>query len=569
MRIYDPKNIYTPDEVRQALTANVRDWDFRFERLSSGNVLLGDLEHVTDGVVENNALADIKRTMKFSIRDDSGVNFNSDRIKPYARLKMDALNEPDITTVANAELTLGTTSAFTVTPAVGYEGGVGIVRNAGATHAQMYSSATFGRTALASDGSSAIYSAMVKLPAAAPSPSIIGFVIGATSTTAGYQVMIDNRNGTTSSGGLQIRENQSTTGAVGVTVPGGVVDKWLYLTAQWTPTSIIASLYAEDRVTLLATVTMTDSTIVSGAFGPYGYNGGIVDSLQYTVTPPTRPGYVEWPLGVFLLSSPSRSYRAGALVLRDVQAYDQLLVLRDDRVSDRYTVNAGTNYVTAINTLVAGMGFTLNLTPTTKTLPVARDWDPGTTRLEILNELLGAINYESAFFDEDGVLIGRPYISPADRASEYTYAANGDSLLAGDILQTLDLFAIPNKWTIVVSNADQVPIVSTYTNNSVTSPTSVPNRGRIIADFRTEQDAADQATLDAMVARLAFEASQVYEYVEFDTPLMPVHQNADVYSLDIDGLDINASYSEHTWSLPLQAGSTMSHKVRRVVTVAN
>lgn len=372
MRLFDPAGVYTPTEVISALEgrSGVRNLVFRFERLNAQNKLIGEIQHVADAEVSNNALADIKRTFSFSVSDDQPINYLSDRIKPYAGIRM----------------------------------------------------------------------------------------------------------------------------------PDG--------------------------------------------------------------------GYVWWSLGVFLMSSPSRPYRAGGLIMRDVDAYDQLLVLRDDKVTDRYTIAAGTNYITAINSLVSGLGFTVNATPTTKTLPVARDWDPGTSRLEILNELLTAVNYESAFFDEEGTLVCRPYKSPADRASEYTYVTGPYSLIGGEVEQTIDLFAIPNKWTVVVSNADQTPISATYTNSSVSSPTSTVNRGRTIVDFRTEQDIADQATLNAFVARLAFEASQVYEIIEFETPLMPVHQNGDVYSLDIPGMDVLATYSEHTWSLPLQVGAMMGHKIRRVVTVS-
>jgi hypothetical protein len=86
-------------------------------------------------------------------------------------------------------------------------------------------------------------------------------------------------------------------------------------------------------------------------------------------------------------------------------------------------------------------------------------------------------------------------------------------------------------------------------------------------DFRTEQNAPDQVTLDAQAERLAFEASQVYEVIEFNTALMPIHQNADVYDLIIDGLVIDSKYSEHTWSMELSNGSTMKHKVRKVTAV--
>lgn len=278
-------------------------------------------------------------------------------------------------------------------------------------------------------------------------------------------------------------------------------------------------------------------------------------------------GRVEWPLGVFLLATPERSLdQLPAIVHREVTAYDQLLVLRDEAISDRYSIATGTAYTTAIATLVAA--FTYAITPSALTLPVVMEWEPGTTKLRILNDLLAAINYESAWFDESGQLICRPYLSPAERAAEYDYTTDDKvSVITGRVTQTLDLFSVPNKWVLIKSEPDQAAIVGTYTNTSPSSPTSTVSRGRTITDVRTEQDAADGATLTAKAARLGFESSQVFEGLTFQTAAMPMHSNADVLNLNVPGLAVNGKYSEHSWELPLEAGAKMSHVVRRVVVV--
>lgn len=276
-------------------------------------------------------------------------------------------------------------------------------------------------------------------------------------------------------------------------------------------------------------------------------------------------GFVEWPLGVFLLATPTRDMNDARVVARDVDAYDQLLVLTQDKVGDRYSIAAGTLYTTAIATLVFGLASAI--VPSTLVMPVAMEWEPGTTKLRILNDLLAAINYESAWFNEQGTLICRPYLSPTTRPVEYTYSADEGSVITGGVGQTLDLFDVPNKWVLVVSEADRAPLTSTITNTSPTSPTSTVSRGRTIVDFRNGEDAADQTTLDAKAARYAFEASQVYESVKFTTLAMPMHSNADVIGLNLPGLAIDAKYSEQSWSLDLEPGAKMEHSARRVVAV--
>lgn len=448
-----------------------------------------------------------------------------------------------------------------------------------------------------------------------------------------------------------------------------------------------------------------------------------------------RSGYVEWPLGVFVLSSPSRTMVDGNTVRRSVEGYDQLVTLREDSFDYRYSVSAGTKYTEAINavlqttmvpqnipftdaawaisasssilsessaelgheTMAQNMatefgsialtnfsmsakfsGLTsysefaiyapndyigwlhddsgqtdriiahfnnelwsanyssiahaylrireagsyiyfetssdgttwvqraaavhripanasvqayigvdnqsiktritnfkllasrlpkISLVGSDKILPTALDWEPGKSKLTIINDLLGAINYESAYYDEDGVFVGKPYISPAQRSAEFKYATDASSVITGNVNQTADLFGIPNKIIVAVSEPDRPPIVGTFVNSNPLSPTSTVSRGRTIVDFRTEQNAPDQITLDAQAARIGFEASQVYEVIEFVTAAMPIHENGDVFDLEIDGLEINDKYSEQSWSLQLESGATMTHRVRRVVNV--
>lgn len=300
---------------------------------------------------------------------------------------------------------------------------------------------------------------------------------------------------------------------------------------------------------------------------------GVINFLQDRIKPWIRvhiapygdDDWVEWPQGVFLLSSPSRNADPTDTVIRDVEAYDANQVFLDDLVTDRYTVTAGTAYTTAISTLLGSID--KNITFSASTLPTAKDWDPGTSKLKIINELLSAVNYESLSFDENGTAIVKPYVAPSTRAEEYTYADNEDSVIIPQVEQTLDLFSVANRWVLVVSDPDRSVLTSTYTNTDPSSPTSTISRQRTIVDFRTEQDAADQTALDAKAARLAFEASQIYETIEFSTAIMPFHSGNDVYRINYDALAVSAKYSEHTWAMNLEEGTTMKHRARRVVTV--
>lgn len=279
-------------------------------------------------------------------------------------------------------------------------------------------------------------------------------------------------------------------------------------------------------------------------------------------------GWAEWPQGVFLLSTPPRKSDSYGMVTREVTAYDQLQVLLDDKTATRTTIAAGTNYITAVKAQLETAGITkYNLTPTSATLPTPRDWDPGTSRLQIINDLLGAINYKSLYFDENGTAVARPYVSPALRASEYTYQDNDQSVIFQDAEQSLDLFAIPNLWVATCSEPDRDPLTSTYTNTNADSPTSTVSRGRTIMADPISVEAADQTSLDAIVARAAYEASQVYEQATFYSGIMPMHGEHDCLTFVFSALGLSAKYTESSWSFELKAGARMTHNVRRVVSI--
>jgi len=274
--------------------------------------------------------------------------------------------------------------------------------------------------------------------------------------------------------------------------------------------------------------------------------------------------YVEFPQGTFLLSSPKRSSSRAGLVTREVEGFDGLQIWNDDAVSTRYSLAAGTNIVTAVK---AFLGATADVPAHSGVLVAAKEWDPGTSKLRIINDLLQMINYNTLAYGTMGYPFTTAYVSPSLRGEEYVYADDTTSTFLPDMEQELDIFRIPNKWTRVVSEPDQPVLTSTYTNANPASLTSTIRRGRTILDFQLEEEAVTQAVLDDKVARIAFESSQLYEQVPFETGLMPIHSGNDVFHLRYANLAIDAKYSEVSWEMPLALDATMTHQIRRVVSL--
>lgn len=276
-------------------------------------------------------------------------------------------------------------------------------------------------------------------------------------------------------------------------------------------------------------------------------------------------GWVDFPLGVFLLSSPTRRDEV-ASVHRNIEAYDQTLILRDDKFLDRYTLLEGAPfYGSIIDILTSANIATYNIEQTDKLLPRTIEFEPGTPKLEAINSLLGMLNYTPIFVDEEGYFTARLYVSPAERAADYIYFDDKDSVIFGGVEEELDTLNVPNVFYVVRSNEEEAPLTSIYINDKEDSPTSTVNRNRQIVDRRELDDIADQQALDSYTQRIAFEASQVYGRINFETRLMPFHSYANVLQFRYEGLNINDKYLELSWEMDLKVGGRMKHELRQVV----
>lgn len=605
------QNGYSYDEVVEVLTGknSIREWTFRYELLDSLNRYVGTLKDVVDCRVSQNALADVKRTAKMTVKDDPSVDWLNVRVKPWARLRMplDArqltqvietipaknvwwrLNGPEATDSSgnNRDATTSTGVLFEQPSILGtgqksVELGSGDdlkIANGNATPVGGRVSVMFFISGVGNETPGQSVFDNILVGEATPDPD---YAIKVTMGTLPIRGAIPFRNRAirvevstgsgicvfetgsdayvqgnvtshiafswSSGGGIVIyvngervptvySENPTVTGTVGYGFPGWHLGSG---NTRWYSEVVVA-----DTVFNPATVReVYQAGMVTGKFGP--------------------ANYVEWPQGVFIPITPNRHIGSGSTVTRDVDLYDPLLQYDDDKVSARYTVTAGTNYITKIVELL-GASTPQLVTASSKTLPAAKEWEPGTSKLSIINDLLGALNYEALWFDETGRAICAPYVAPGDMPVEWRYATDQSSVIMPGVDHTLDLFNVPNKWVLTVSEADRAILTATYTNSNVNSPTSTVNRGRTIVDYRTETEAADQATLNAKVLRLAQEASQVYESVEFDTGIMPFHGHRDSLEIAYPALGVTDFYNEQTWEMDMKAGGTMSHRVRKVV----
>ena len=295
-----------------------------------------------------------------------------------------------------------------------------------------------------------------------------------------------------------------------------------------------------------------------------------IDFLSERIRPSmclkTNTGIVHYPLGVFLMSSPKRKAGTG-FVGRGIECYDKCQILSDDKFDTRYRIPAGTNYIGAVSSILSSAGITdAQLTVSNKTLAADLEFDMGTSKLDAVNALLKALNYNNIYADANGKLVAKEYEDPILRPAETTYATNSKSIIFDGAEEELDIFNAPNKIIRYLETADRDVMIATVVNNDPLSKLSTVSRGRTIVDVDRVTDIADQATLEAYTQREAAE-KKIYQKIIFETAAMPNHESLDCLYIINKDLNVQGKYIELSWHLDMQVGGHMRHICRRAVSI--
>lgn len=284
---------------------------------------------------------------------------------------------------------------------------------------------------------------------------------------------------------------------------------------------------------------------------------------------------VRFDLGVYVLTTPIYD-KSSVTPQYDVTGYDKNYLLNNP-IGDTYTVPAGTNYVTAVQTMIAAAGATNSLiTPTNLTLPsdmvFPLDYDnTGTLWIDAINQLLAAIYYDLIWCDQIGRYRSGPTALLTTRAPEWQFdsrSANMKSIVAADsTTETNDVWGIPNHWVFIQNGLTVAPVegVGKYTvDNFVTGPSSQMSLGRQVNAVYF-YDAADQPTL--MQLGNAKVAVDMADKAEFDINTAPIYLagNLDVISYvdDATPAAVPQKFVASTFTLPLD-GSDMTWQWERV-----
>lgn len=265
-------------------------------------------------------------------------------------------------------------------------------------------------------------------------------------------------------------------------------------------------------------------------------------------------GYT-WPLGVFLYSSPKRTYTDSGTTI-SVELLGKLSILSEACTQYPYSVPANTAVVPLVKKLIEAQGETnIVATDKQKFLRSAMVWDAGTSYLKIINDLLDAINYWGLYTDGSGAFCITPYVLPEDRGLSWMFVAGENCLHTAEWTREQDILGVPNE-VILVGNAtgggsdseDKRVLTGVARNENPDSPYSYQSRGRWITHTETGVEADSTGTLFAKAQRKLQELSAPVGKIDIKNAPLPLEPNQ-VVLFDSQGHRAKATIQEIKYTL--------------------
>lgn len=296
----------------------------------------------------------------------------------------------------------------------------------------------------------------------------------------------------------------------------------------------------------------------------FDYSAAGIDFLADRLRPVVVINGVDYPLGIYVITTETKT-RADNVSGCGIEGYSLLYLAQRKKIEERLYIAAGANYITEITKLLVSCGISdIESDATDYTFATAReDWDIGTPVLDIVNQLLSEISYNSAWVDLAGTVRLTKYAQPTISAVDHVYSSGEFSMIEDYYEITSDRYEKCNVFRVTCENPElDSPLVAVSVNDSADNPYSTANVGRILYTERVD-NTPSLAALQAYADKLKYQSYQTTEKIKFRTAIVPEHAAFDVVALDLG--DAAGIYAETEWVLPIMTGGTMEHTARRVI----
>lgn len=294
-------------------------------------------------------------------------------------------------------------------------------------------------------------------------------------------------------------------------------------------------------------------------------NAHWADELDYntdTLLPVIVTGNERKEVGEYIVTA-SRRVSDGLSVQYHLTGFDLTYRAKKGRIEQRIFFEKGARYTDAISQLLVRAGIINHLVEASPlTLATDReDWEPGTTYISIINQLLSEINYNSLYMDLSGIVRATPYKTAVAENVTISYYDDEASILTPGSEIEIDGFDHPNVFHYICENPEnEVSMHVVSENNDPLSQFSISRQGRVpvfvhvdnVPDTETLQAIADRAKLESMISS---------DLVRFSTEQNPIHNPFEVIA--VRKPDFVGIIAETEWTLDLGVEGEMTHAGKR------
>lgn len=184
-------------------------------------------------------------------------------------------------------------------------------------------------------------------------------------------------------------------------------------------------------------------------------------------------------------------------------------------------------------------------------------WRIGSSRLTMLNGMMGLVHYMPVHADRNGTLILTYAVDIDGVQPDLFYSLDNGRIIEHSINRADDLLTAPNKVTVYDTSANNAPAKGVWTAPA-SAPYSLANRGF----YRTKVVGRSGMATSSEAAREAKRIAQwliaAGDWIEWDGPADPRHDAYDVVSV------LDEKWLEVAWTLPCVGGSPMRHRALKV-----
>jgi len=290
----------------------------------------------------------------------------------------------------------------------------------------------------------------------------------------------------------------------------------------------------------------------------------LIDWMSARLRPWVQVNGMRWNLGIFLASSPDDVHDVDA-VRQDVTLLDKTSILDADELDTPLSLPVGEQVVPWVQQIIldsSGESLTA-IVPSDKTLSAALTWPAGTSKLDVVNQLLDSIAYNALWCDREGQWRSEPWIDPADQVPSIVFAEGAAAIHSARIVVSQNNTGVPNKVICIVQGDDSNPgLIAVATNTDPTSPYSYARRGgRWIPKTYDNLEASDQATLERIAARNLKLNSTPPWYASVQHAVVPLDGRQ---VLQLTSGDIDRQVTVNEYEITMTPGELMTGKWKAV-----